>query len=176
MILVSLVDENRQKIAICKQIRAFAAKSLASVLRGFFVQKKHYSEVELRDAWLTALRKNPRIFSDGWYSPPPHGIAILIASDNDGKESRANYHNLRPEAFWPRTDIRFDSKNNILCAYASPFDKTSGIIGDFGLTLYFGKNPSIIDHLRQCYGIVQQVFEFVEVGKSFLMSRSSKNN
>jgi len=70
-----------------------------------------------------------------------------MGPDNEGVTSRLNFGNLRRESVWPRADIRLNVKNGIIFAYASPFDKKTGIIGDFQTTLYFGKKQEIIDHL-----------------------------
>jgi len=156
-----------QKLKCCKRIREYANKSLYKVLKKILNNNLKSSESEIRDMWLSELRKNDSILSDGWYSPPPHGIAILIGKDNEGKENRLNYKSLRSEQKWPRKDIYLDTQNGILFAYASPIDKKSGIIGDFGITIYFGKNKEIIDHLILCQKIVNQVFQYIKPGQTF---------
>lgn len=156
-----------QKIEICKQIRELTSKALFDVLEPIIKENQAPSEAEIRDLWLAQLRKNNAIFEDGWYSPPPHGVGLLIGSDNDGATSRLNFGNLRRESVWPRADILLNTKNGIIFAYASPFDKKTGIIGDFQTTLYFGKKQEIIDHLILCRGIVQQIFDFASPGITF---------
>ncbi len=156
-----------QKIEICKKTRDCAQKSLFKVIHQILENNLHPSESEIRDMWIFELRKNDAIFKDGWYSPPPHGIGILVGTDNDNEESRLNYKSLRPGEIWPRENININTKNSIIYAYSSPIDKETGIIGDFGITLYFGKKKEIINHLVLCYKIVQEVFEYVKPGVTF---------
>ncbi|MFA6393535.1 MAG: hypothetical protein WCW25_01530 [Patescibacteria group bacterium] len=156
-----------QKIEICKKTRAYAQECLVKVMKKVLAKDLTPSEIEIRDMWLSELRKNNAILPDGWYSPPPNGIGVLIGTDNDREASRLNYKSMRPEEIWPRDDVRLNTKNGIIYAYASPVDRETGIIGDFGVTLYFGKKKEIINHLVLCYGIVRQVFEYVESGMTF---------
>jgi len=156
-----------QKIEICKRTREYAQKSLFEVIQKIINNNLTLSEEEVRDMWIFELRKNNDIFKDGWYSPPPNGIGILIGTDNDEEDSRLNYKSLRPEEVWPRNDIKLNTENGIIYAYASPVDKKTGIIGDFGITLYFGKKKEIVDHLVLCYKIVQEVFEYTKSGLTF---------
>jgi Xaa-Pro aminopeptidase len=60
-----------------------------------------------------------------------------------------------------------DAQHPLLYGYASFVDRTTGMIGDFGVTLYFGKKPAIKNHLRQCLLLNKEIFDFIEVGKSF---------
>lgn len=156
-----------QKIKICKRTREYAQKSLFKVLQIILDNNLHPSEIEIRDMWISELQKNNTLFKDGWYSPPPHGIGILIGTDNDREESCLNFKSLRLEEKWPQKDIYLNTKNSIIYAYASPIDKKTGIIGDFGITLYFGKNKKIINHLILCYKIIQQMFDYVKPGLTF---------
>jgi len=156
-----------QKIEICKRTREYAQKSLLKVLQEILDNNLKPSEAEIRDMWIFELRKNNAIFKDGWYSPPPHGIGILIGTDEDGERSRLNYKSLRSKEIWPQEDVQLNTENGIIYAYASPTDKETGIIGDFGITVYFGNKKEIIDHIALCYQIVQQVFAYVEPGLTF---------
>ncbi|MFA6106159.1 MAG: M24 family metallopeptidase [Patescibacteria group bacterium] len=156
-----------QKIEICKRTRKYAQESFFKVMRKILTDNLKVSEAGIRDMWLFELRKNEAIFKDGWYSPPPHGIGVLIGTDNDGEESRLNYKSMRPEEIWPRDNIYLNTKNGLIYAYASPIDKKTGIIGDFGMTLYFGKKKEIVDHLISCYRIVQEIYEYVKPGLAF---------
>ena len=150
-----------QKITTCKKTREYAQKSLLKVLQTVLEKNLKPSEAELRDMWLLELRKNKTIFKDGWYSPPPHGLGILVGTD------RLNFKSLRPEGAWPQKDIHLNTKNGMIFAYASPINKETGIIGDFGMTIYFGKNKKIINHLTLCYQIVKQIFDYIKPGITF---------
>jgi len=154
-----------EKLEICRITKRFSSESLTTVFNELFTSEKPISEAQIRDKWLNNLRLNSSFFPEGWYSPPPYGISVLIGKN--GQKNRTNFKSLRPEEMWSKPDINLDKKNSILACYASPVDKQTGIIGDFGLTLYFGKDPKIIKHLRTCYEIYKNIFNFIEVGKKF---------
>jgi hypothetical protein len=153
------------KLKIVKETRKSAADSLFKTLKKVLKTKQPISEVEFRDLWLLEMRKNKKIFSEGWYDPPPHGIIVLFGTDKDVK--RLNFESARPEEFWPRDDIFLDQKNGIALLYASPVDKKSGIIGDFEMTLYFGNNEIIKNQLKTNLDIIYKTFEEVKEGMSF---------
>jgi hypothetical protein len=111
------------------------------------------------------MRENLAIYSDGWYLPPPHGIGVLFGTEDD--YGRMNYQSLRPESSWPKNDIILDKQNGIIYVYASSVDRSTGMIGDWGMTIYFGKNPEIIEHLKLCLELNYQVLDHVRVGMSF---------
>ncbi|HWY79603.1 MAG TPA: AIR synthase related protein, partial [Candidatus Sulfotelmatobacter sp.] len=159
------------KLEICKHTRKIAAESLYKILKKLLAANKPISEVMLRDAWLTEMQKNIDIFHDGWYTPPPYGIIVLFATDQ--QVERINYKSARPQEKWPRDDIFLNQKNGIVYFYASPVDKKTGIIGDFGLTLYFGNNPDIKNLLKKCLELNKELFTFLHVGMT-LGSLSSK--
>ncbi|MBU2632480.1 hypothetical protein KKG52_02080 [Patescibacteria group bacterium] len=50
--------------------------------------------------------------------------------------------------------------------YASPVDRKTGIIGDFEMTLYFGKNPQIAGLLKTNLEIIKELFVFAKIGMS----------
>ena len=150
------------KLEICKQTRKIAADSLYKVLKKLLASDKPISEVTLRDAWLAEMQKNKNIFPEGWYQPPPHGMIVLFSTDKNVE--RINYKSARPQEKWPRDDILLNPQNGIIYCYASPVDKTTGIIGDFGLTLYFGKNPEIKKLLKMCLELDKELFAYVNVG------------
>lgn len=152
-----------KKLVICKRTRKFAADSLLITLKKLFTDNKPISETLLRDTWLAEFRKNPDIFPDGWYTPPPHGMIVLFADDE--KIDRANYKSARPPEFWPQENIYLNKSSGIISAYSSPVDISSGIIGDFGITLYFGKKSEIQNHLKLALKINNQIFEQINTGQ-----------
>lgn len=156
-----------QKIEICKKARYYTRDCLLKVLKNILAKNLTPSETELRDMWLFELRKNTDFFEDGWYSPPPHGVSILIGTDKEVDQSRLNFRSLRPEKNWTRDDVYFNSKNGLVFAYASPIERNTGVIGDFAITLYFGKERTIIKHFMTSNQIIKKVFDFVELGKTF---------
>src|SRR6266498_842465 len=137
------------KLEICKKTRKFAARSLYTVLKKLLESQKPISEVTLRDAWLAEMRKNKNIFSEGWYSPPPYGMAVIIGGN--GKDSRRNYKSLRPAENWPKDNVFLDKRSQHLYAYASPVDRKTGIIGDFAISLYFGDDLETKHFLKMCF-------------------------
>lgn len=153
------------KLEICKQTRKIAADALYVVLKKLLASDKPVSEVLLRDAWLAEMRKNENIFPDGWYTPPPHGMAVLFATDRD--VDRVNFVNLRFEESWARDDVFLDRKSGIIFVYTSPTDRENGIIGDFQMSIYFGNNSEITNLLKTCLSLDKEIFENIDVGMSF---------
>jgi hypothetical protein len=121
-----------------------------------------FSEVNLYGDWLYEMRQNPQIFRDGWYTPPPSGIGIIFGDLN--RQDRLNFPSLRPMEYWPSDDSFLDREDGIAIVYASPVDRETGMIGDFGMTIYFGDNPRMQNHLKKVLGITDQVFGEVRVG------------
>ena len=153
------------KIDICKKTRSFASQALASCLRSLLFTGQKLSEKQFADTWLEELRKNTAIFPDGWYTPPPHGICVLFGSTE--RDSRHNYQTLRSEDMWPKGDVYLNRQNGISYLFASPVDRKSGIIGDFGLTVYFGNDSIVKQHLITCLSINRLIFEYIDIGKKF---------
>ncbi len=152
-----------EKLQVCKSTREIASGSLLSALTDL-LEEENVSEQDLHRTWLEKMTKNDSIFPEGWYSPPPKGICVLFGTDSD--HDRLNYLSLRPQEMWAREDILLDKQAGIVYVYASPVDKKTGIIGDFGMTIYFGENPSIREHLSACYEINWSTGQFVQVGQS----------
>jgi len=65
---------------------------------------------------------------------------------------------VREKEWWPKKNIFMDRESGLLFFYASPVDKKMGIIGDFQLTIYFGKNPKIIELLKKNLNISKKIF------------------
>lgn len=82
--------------------------------------------------------------------PPPHGIITLFGKPEDHYK-RVCESSFRPEHMWPRKD-KFYDREDILAAYASPVHKETGLIGDFGMTLYVGSTKEIKEH---CENVLQ---------------------
>jgi hypothetical protein len=152
----------RQQACINARIAASAAllKSLKVL-----AAKGRFSEAQVRDSWVKAMGNDPELFPSGWYVPPPQGIGVLFGEAT--RESRHNYTSLRPTESWPREDLFFDEPHPLMYAYASPVNKHTGIIGDFGITIYTAEDPDIQKHIQQCLQINRDIFEFIAVGKSF---------
>ncbi|MBQ8994843.1 MAG: hypothetical protein IJ091_03425 [Oscillospiraceae bacterium] len=108
------------------------------------------TEMSFRDVWLSNMEKEGDIIPDGWYCPPPRGTAVL------GNE-RVKFDSLRNDYNWSG-ETRIDWKG-VLYAYASPVDLTDGRIGDISVTLYFGEDQKVVDHIRNCFEATVEVFE-----------------
>jgi hypothetical protein len=145
------------KLKICKQTRKIAADALYKTLQKVLKLEEPISEVMFRNLWLLEMRKHKNIFPDGWYMPPPHGMGVLFATENN--IDRLNFKSIRPKEYWSRDDVFLDLKGGIVLLYFGPIDKKSGIIGDFEMTLYFGKNKSIQNQLKTNLDIIYQIFK-----------------
>ena len=150
------------KIDICKKTRKIAKDTLLKTLKDVLSSNKRTSEADLRDLWLNEMRKNSNLFSDGWYIPPPHGLIVLFGSDK--KVERLDLKSARPKNMWPKKNTFLDRENGLISVYASPIDRSSGIIGDFGLTIYLGKKKKIQDHLRNVFDINKKGFSKIKIG------------
>lgn len=154
------------KLSAFKETREIARGSFATVLSELLESEKNFSEVDLRDKWLVEIQKSGKVFDDGWYSPPPHGVGVLFASDNE-EDLRTDYGTLRTEDKWPRDDVFFDREHGLMLVYASPIEKDSGVIGDFGMTVYVGKRPEVQEHLKAVFALTRAIYEHAQVGMTF---------
>ena len=111
------------------------------------------TEIRFRDEWLRRMDEEGGIFSDGWYCPPPRGTAVLTGN-------RVMFDSLRNDYNWSGNG-KIDWQG-VLYAYASPVDRTGGQIGDISVTLYFGSDSRIRDHVRNCHKATMEVFERLE--------------
>jgi len=108
--------------------------------------KEDITEIIFRDHWLEKIKNIPNLTINGWYNPPPQGVSILFALDNDIK--RINFDSLRNPINWPTNKI-IDWENGLLFAYSSFIDIKTGLLGDFDITLYFGKDLNVIKLQRR---------------------------
>jgi hypothetical protein len=150
------------RLDACIKTRKIATDTFETALREALNRSKPVSEVGLRDMWLDKLRQHTSIFPEGWYTPPPHGMFVQFAADTD--TSRVNQKSNRPPEAWPRDDVFLDRKHGIVNAYASPVDRATGMIGDFGVTVYFGDNAEIQNLIRQTLEIDKQLCNMVKTG------------
>lgn len=144
-------------------MREFAAQSFCEALGFLLKNKEIISESDLRDLWLSKLRKNKDIFEDGWYMPPANGIGVIFATDKES--GRLHHKSLRTMV--ARDDVVLDKEVGIAYVYCSPVERKTGIIGDFGMTFYLGKDSEIISHLIKCREINRQIFERLKVSMKF---------
>lgn len=149
----------QDNVASCIESRKLAVGVTGKVLKGF----QNGSEADLRDNLQKALAEQQTLLPSGWYSPPPSGIGILF-TDGKGME-RSKFPTLREEAYWPNHKYK-NSVEGISMIYASPVHK-SGIIADFGFTIYNGHDQKIKDHLRLCLDTLEEIANHVSVGMQF---------
>lgn len=155
----------KEKFLILKATRMVAQEALGKSLQKLLSSKKQISELMLRDTWLKEMRKSKTIFPDGWYIPPPHGVITLFGGEKE--TTRVSPDSPRLEKFWPKGAVCLDKDKGIVFVYASPVHRETGIIGDFGLTLYFGKKTKICDHIRKSYRLIHKIFKHIRVGMPF---------
>ena len=130
-------------------IREQAFRALQQVLQNT-VGQEDIREVDLHQQWFTAMDQCEDLFADGWYSPPPKGIAVLFGE-------RLHFDSLRNEAFWSGERI-MDWARDSFYAYASPVGRKNGMLGDLSVTLYFGEDQAIRDHIYRCHEATLEVF------------------
>ncbi len=150
---------------ICETTRKSASEALLNAISPIWGTP--FSEEQLRNLWLQELRKDKDLLPDGWYTSlppkgPPNGIGILFGSDKDPK--RIDYDSLRPPKNHPQSKIFFDKKTGLAYIYASPVDRETGIIGDFGMTIYAGDKPEIIRHIKKVFDINHQIAKEIKPG------------
>jgi len=160
-----MLNQKNSKLIICKQTRRLTSDALANSLRKLLNSTSPISEIGLCDQWLKALKKYKEIFPDGWYIPPPHGFIVLFGDKNHIQ--RLYLKSARPTEFWPKDTIFLNRKEGIASMYFSPVNKQSGIIGDFGLTVYFGTDQNIKKHLLKVFDITKEIFNHIKLGMKF---------
>lgn len=123
------------------------------------------SEMALVENWHQSLKSEPDLFADGWYMPPPHGIISIFGKSED-RYSRVSIPSFRTQMAWPQSDVFFDPKD-ILVAYASPVQKKTGLIGDFGGCFYKGRSPEIRVYFESVLRTTLRICDAARVGMPF---------
>jgi hypothetical protein len=121
--------------------------------------KEGVSEKAFRDEWLARLRECPQFTRNGWYDPPPFGMAVHCGHEDDAPGFA--HSSLRLAEQWPSERL-IDWRGGLMYAYCSPIDLTSRVPADFGITLYFGKRESIRKHFARVVQLSHAVLDFVE--------------
>lgn len=148
------------RINICAAIRAKMSNGVAELL----MQPKDFSEIEFRDTLREKIEADKSLWPRGWYEPPPVGIAILFSNSDDYR--RLQFDTLRKEEFWPSDNYSL-KKESVGIIYASPVDRLTGIIGDWGGTIYRGSDLSVRAHFQNCLATMEQVLERIASGIQF---------
>jgi hypothetical protein len=131
------------------QVRSLAAATFADTVRRFHGQDG-ISERLIARSWCEALGAYEAASVNGWYDPPPQGIAVLSGL------SRISFETLRDGASWPGEQV-IDWAAGALYGYCSPVNTSDGMPGDFAITLYFGTDPRIRAHFRAAYRATKEV-------------------
>lgn len=138
-------------------------KIAADILVKSLVNIYGKSEIEIREKILKEISTRADIYGEGWYSPPPFGVCVLL----DGNPyTRLQFKSLRNPSAWPIENSLLE-KESVGIVYLSPVDKTTGMLGDIGLTIYNGENKEIKEHIRKCYQVIRAIAEKAEVGMHF---------
>lgn len=154
--------DSDKKLEICKQTRKIAENAFEKAFAKIVASTSKISEKDFADIWLSELGKSSKIFPNGWYQPPPRGIGVLFATDN--APERVTFPTLRDKTYWPRDNVFLDRKNGLIVVYFSAVDKDTGIIGDFGKTIYLGKNQKLQSHIGKCHKMISSVFDLAQSG------------
>lgn len=122
-----------------------------------------FSELEVKNKITEETLNYSEIYPEGWYSPPPSGIAVLFSTGPS--YNRLKYESLRKEEYWPKSELLFNEET-VAMVYSSPLNKT-GALGDIGLTIYRGTNEKIKQHLKNCYRDILHIAKQAAVGMKF---------
>lgn len=137
--------------------RAIGFETFKETLTELFGQAQ-VSESKFGDAWLRRLNRYDHLSINGWYDPPPNGLAVLFAKS--GAPERLAFESLRLPRYWPSDQI-IDWADGLLYAYCSPVDLTTGALGDFGVTLYFGSDTAVRQHFAKSYHATRGILESI---------------
>jgi hypothetical protein len=130
------------------------------------------SEIQIKEKILSEIKNHSEIYPEGWYSPPPSGISILL----DKKPfERLKYDSLRKPEFWPKEDIRLE-KESVGMIYASSVNCKTNMIGDIGFSFYRGDNDEIKKHIQKSYEAILEIAKHAEVGMTFSQLCSFADN
>ena len=149
-------------VDICTRLRSSMASLISITAATEAVSEKEFCQSLL----INGLAKNPNVYPEGWYAPPPSGVAALFGRPDDNYE-RLKFDTLRKEQFWPRPDKLLAKEGGVGIIYASPVDIESGIIGDFGISVCIGCDKKITGHLANCLSVLETVAEQAQIGMEF---------
>ncbi len=120
------------------------------------------SERVVADHWHRRLKATPGLLPEGWYLPPPHGIILY----SHGDLGRVQPPSFRPAETWPRED-RLLTEDRWLYGYASPVDRRTGMIGDFGTTLFRTDSAEVGAHLARCWSVTTRIARSAQPGMAY---------
>lgn len=144
--------------AIGNHARSVAIRALDATLRA--LRGRDVTELDVKNEWLARMTENSSIVADGWYDPPPSGITVLAADSSD--PHRISFETLRKQQWWP-SSRQVVWEDALLYFYCSPVDRTSGVIGDLAVTLYFGRDPALRQHLTRAREALRAVVSLLGI-------------
>lgn len=141
-----------------EETRETAAQIVAELLSGI----DRISEADFSERLKRKIAEHPELYPDGWYDPPPSGIAALWAT---APFTRLQFSSLRDKPYWP-SDTRF-TEESVGMVYCSPVKKETGLLGDFGCTLYRGSDERVRAHIRNSFEAIYAIAEQASIGMKF---------
>lgn len=135
----------------------------ADIVAGVMSRAIGKSESELRDEVFEDIGSHTELFPDGWYDPPHGGVAVLCADDTF---ERLKFDSLRNPTFWPNDAHRYE-EGSMGIIYLSPVDRSTCVLGDFGMTFYSGDDESVRAHIRNAYAAIRTISRIPQVGMPF---------
>lgn len=146
-----------------QDIKERTGRALANVLgRGDI---RVCSEQDLVQRWLSALQEGGVFYEDGWYAPPPHGVISLFGKPEDSYR-RICIPSFRPETAWPLAERLYESED-VMALYASPVHRMTHLIGDFGLSLYAGRDRAMQAHFEDVLRVTLHIAKGGSPGMPF---------
>ncbi len=121
------------------------------------------SEKGITEKILFEIKNHTEVFKEGWYSPPPGGVSVLL----DQKPfKRLDFETIRLQSNWPN-ETHFSKKESVGILYSSLVDKNTGMIGDIAFTIYNGHDKEIKEHVKICFEIILKIAQKAKVGMKF---------
>jgi len=138
-------------------------KTSADILVKALVNIDDLSEIEIKEKILTEIKKHEELYPEGYYNPPPNGMAVLL----DQKPfERFKYDSLRNPKYWANKTSKL-KKETVGMIYFSPVDRKTKMIGDIGVTIYKGIDLEIQKHIKDSYNAILSIAKYTETGMSF---------
>lgn len=150
------------KIQVLKETRNITQKAFEKVFREVLESKNKISEEDFASQFLIEIGKSGQLFPQGWYQPPPNGVGVLFATDENPR--RITFKTLRSKDWWPKGNVYLDKQKGLVVFYFSSVDRKTGIIGDFGKTIYVGKDPDFLKQIENTKSLISQIYNCAEVG------------
>ena len=155
----------RQRISEC--VRTTSAEIFCEVFQDLLRSGKPITEKLLKTEWTKAMWSNKSLLNGGSYQNPwpQEGVSVLMGTESD--LSRINFSSLRPPELDASADIELNRETGLLNVYSSAVHAETAIGGDWGATLYWGKDATIREVLTTGLKTNQLIAPQIEVGMTF---------